>query len=464
MTLEGWKGVVILVMFSMVIRDKAADLVIRVPETSTQQKEGYYRLDYSPPVGSPAANSTFNPLDLGDAINFSEGIPGSKYDFYLYYSNSTITNWLTWTASIVTSPDPPTKLTVDVQSGTQARLEWRPPSLGKYSEFKLKLVPFSERSISVKKKTFTLRDLTPGATYEIQVYSVLEEKTSHSYLSTTFTTKPNTPSSVIMWFRNETTLSVLWQPPFPTGFYTGYKAFIQPEDAVNSEIYVPKKGDPPAPAQTAFDGLFPGRAYSISVSTVSQGQISDPSTVQYRTVPLRPRNVTIDPLSVGPDSFTVRWSAPDGPSEFDRYQLAIGIQGKTPQIVDRGKELVASFTENLRPGRTYQVVVKTVSGSVAGRGLASWPASGNVTTRPRPVRELRQEVDSKTLETKLIWEPNPESQQDSFEVSKSRSSIFYIIDSEGCTANVANFSSRWNTSHWTMERAPQQGLRSHNSQ
>ena len=36
-------------------------------------------------------------------------------------------------------------------------------------------------------------------------------------------------------------------------------------------------------------------------------------------------------------------------------QVAIGIRRKTPQIIERGQPLVASFTENLRPGRTYQV-------------------------------------------------------------------------------------------------------------
>ena len=75
--------------------------------------------------------------------------------------------------------------------------------------------------------------------------------------------------------------------------------------------------------------------------------------------------------------------------------------------------MVASFTENLRPGRTYQVVVKTVSGSVA-----SWPATGNVTTRPLPVRELRQEVEEESGDIRLIWDTNPDSQQDSFKVRR----------------------------------------------
>lgn len=34
---------------------------------------------------------------------------------------------------------------------------------------------------------------------------------------------PNTPGKFIVWFRNETTLLVLWQPPYPAGVYTHYK-------------------------------------------------------------------------------------------------------------------------------------------------------------------------------------------------------------------------------------------------
>jgi len=394
---------------------EGADLVIRVPGALSQQ-DGYYRLDYRPPAGSPAANTTFKPTDISETIDFSKGLPGTKYDFYLYYSNSSISDWLTWTASITTAPDPPTSLTIDVKSGTQALVSWRPPGLGRHSGFKLKIIPLSEpdksvTNLVVRETNSTLKDLSPGATYEIQMYSMFENKESQAYISTNFTSKPNTPGRFIVWFRNETTLLVLWQPPYPAGFYTDYKVSIKPEDALVSETYVPKEGEPPGPAQAAFNGLVPGRAYNISVETVSEGQISDPTTAQYRTVPLRPHNVTFDPLSVGPGSFTVRWSGPDGISEFEKYQVAIGIRRKTPQLVERGQELVASFTENLRPGRTYQVVVKTVSGSVA-----SWPATGNVTTRPLPVKELRQEVEEETGDIKLIWDPNPESQQDSFKV------------------------------------------------
>ena len=323
---------------------------------------------------------------------------------------------MSWTASIITAPDPPLSLNIDVKSSKNAVVSWQPPRLGQHSAFKLKVIPLTERNIAIRNFEIqgtrsSIKDLTAGATYEIQLFTVYQNRESQAYISTNITTKPNTPGRFIVWFRNETTLLVLWQPPYPAGYYTDYKVSINPEDASLSETFVPKEGEPPGPAQAAFNDLVPGRAYNISVETVSEGQISEPTTAQYRTVPLRPHNVTFNTNTIGTDSFSVRWSGPQGISEFDRYQVAIGIRRKTPQIIERGQTLVARFRENLQPGRTYQVVVKTVSGSVA-----SWPATGNVTTRPLPVKNLREIQDVKSKQFRLVWQPNTESTQDSFKV------------------------------------------------
>ena len=71
--------------------------------------------------------------------------------------------------------------------------------------------------------------------------------------------EPNIPGKFIVWFRNETTLLVLWQPPYPAGIYTHYKISIDPSDAIESVLYVEKEGEPPGPAQAAFKGLVPGQ-------------------------------------------------------------------------------------------------------------------------------------------------------------------------------------------------------------
>merc|ERR1719481_510771 len=117
-------------------------------------------------MGSPAANTTFKPKDISENIGFSGGLPGTKYDFLLYYSNSTIEDWLTWKASITTAPDPPSNLTIDVQSGKVANVRWEPPTVGSHNGFKLKVIPLSEpdktiRNIVIRESKSTLRDLTP---------------------------------------------------------------------------------------------------------------------------------------------------------------------------------------------------------------------------------------------------------------------------------------------------------------
>ena len=66
------------------------------------------------------------------------------------------------------------------------------------------------------------------------------------------------------------------------------------------------------------NGLIPGRAYNISVQTINERVLSDPTTAQDQTVPWRPNNVYFDPDSIGPDSFEVIWS---GPREFTELHI-----------------------------------------------------------------------------------------------------------------------------------------------
>lgn len=215
-----------------------------------------------------------------------------------------------------------------------------------------------------------------------------------------------------MWFRNETTLLVLWQPPYPAGIYTHYKVSIEPPDALESVLYVEKEGEPPGPAQAAFKGLVPGRAYNISVQTMSEDEISYPTTAQYRTVPLKPTNVTFDPDSISTNGFKVIWEAPKGISEFDKYQVSLSTS-RRQQTVPRGTENTVGleFKENLEPGKTYQVIVKTVSGKVT-----SWPATGDVILKPLPVLNLRAFTNNNNAVT-LQWDPDPSSTQEEYKIS-----------------------------------------------
>lgn len=246
--------------------------------------------------------------------------------------------------------------------------------------------------------------------------------------------EPNTPGKFIVWFRNETTLLVLWQPPYPAGIYTHYKVSIEPADAMESVLYVEKEGEPPGPAQAAFKGLVPGRAYNISVQTMSEDEISLPTTAQYRTVPLKPLNVSFDKDSITSNSFRVIWEAPKGMSEFDKYQVSISTS-RRQQNVPRTGDAVSwlEFKENLEPGRTYQVTVKTVSGKVT-----SWPATGDVTLKPLPILNLKSETNIKTGLVTISWQPDELSFQEEYKISYHEVETFNG-DSSTMNTNVTEY-------------------------
>ncbi|XP_052855612.1 tyrosine-protein phosphatase 10D isoform X1 [Drosophila gunungcola] len=415
---------------------RCADLAISIPNNPGLDDGASYRLDYSPPFGYPEPNTTIASREIGDEIQFSRALPGTKYNFWLYYTNFTHHDWLTWTVTITTAPDPPSNLSVQVRSGKNAIILWSPPTQGSYTAFKIKVLGLSEasssynRTFQVNDNTFqhSVKELTPGATYQVQAYTIYDGKESVAYTSRNFTTsrrtrhkelldikilrEPNTPGKFIVWFRNETTLLVLWQPPYPAGIYTHYKVSIEPPDAIDSVLYVEKEGEPPGPAQAAFKGLVPGRAYNISVQTMSEDEISLPTTAQYRTVPLRPLNVTFDRDFITSNSFRVLWEAPKGVSEFDKYQVSVATT-RRQSTVPRSNEPVAfyDFRDIVEPGETFNVIVKTVSGKVT-----SWPASGDVTLRPLPVRNLRSINDDKTNTMVITWEADPASTQDEYRI------------------------------------------------
>ncbi|XP_046489703.1 tyrosine-protein phosphatase 10D isoform X2 [Neodiprion pinetum] len=408
-----WSGIFLVLLAEVTY---STDLAIEIPG-NLSQGDSWYRLDYSPAIGYPPPNTRISSDEIGDEIKFTNVLPGTKYEFWLYYSNSTLNDWLTWTASITTAPDPPSNLTVTVRNGKSATVSWAPPAQGNYSGFRLRVQSFSDTSspktslVPADMATYTFQDLIPGATYSLQLFTVLDANESVAYTSRNFTTKPNTPGKFIVWFRNETTLLVLWQPPYPAGIYTHYKVSIDPPDAIESVLYVEKEGEPPGPAQAAFKGLVPGRAYNISVQTVSEDETSAPTTAQYRTVPLRPLNVTFDRRYLTPTSFRVLWDSQNGTSEFDKYQVSLATRRQTPVTRSRDDERWLDF-KDLEPGKTYQVIVKTVSGKVT-----SWPATGDITLEPLPVRDLRAVTDEQTGMVEVSWTPNNASTQDSYKLS-----------------------------------------------
>lgn len=92
------------------------------------------------------------------------------------------------------APDPPSNLTVSVRNGKTAIVYWAPPAQGNYSGFRLRVQSFSDTGnpktsvIPADAVPYVLRDLIPGATYSLQLFTVLDTKESVAYTSRNFTT------------------------------------------------------------------------------------------------------------------------------------------------------------------------------------------------------------------------------------------------------------------------------------
>lgn len=103
------------------------------------------------------------------------------------------------------APDPPSNLSAIARGGKSALILWSPPLQGHYSSYKLKVVSLSERNVNPQTITiddgssnFTIKDLKPGATYQVQAYSVFDSKESVAYTSRNFTTSKNSLKMFIL--------------------------------------------------------------------------------------------------------------------------------------------------------------------------------------------------------------------------------------------------------------------------
>jgi receptor-type tyrosine-protein phosphatase beta len=89
-------------------------------------------------------------------------------------------------------PDPPANLSINVRQKSHVQFTWDPPVVGGFTKFKLRLIPLSDggqpRNFIENKAPVTLRDLVAGASYEIQLYTLFENKESTVYISGNFTT------------------------------------------------------------------------------------------------------------------------------------------------------------------------------------------------------------------------------------------------------------------------------------
>lgn len=86
---------------------------------------------------------------------------------------------------------------MQVRSGKSAIISWDAPSQGSFTSFKLKIQPLvhitdpKQQTITIDNidsTSYALKELVPGATYQVQAFTVFENRESVAYTSRNFTT------------------------------------------------------------------------------------------------------------------------------------------------------------------------------------------------------------------------------------------------------------------------------------
>ncbi|XP_063111208.1 receptor-type tyrosine-protein phosphatase beta isoform X3 [Cavia porcellus] len=159
-----------------------------------------------------------------------------------------------------------------------------------------------------------------------------------------------------------------------------------------------------------FHGLVPGRKYTLCVVTHS-GDLSNRITGEGRTAPSPPSLLSF--ADVANTSLAITWKGPPDWTDYNDFEVQwLPRDALTIFNPYSNKKSEGRIVYGLRPGRSYQFSVKTVSGD-------SWktyskPVSGSVRTKPDKIQNLHCRPQNSTA-IACSWIP-PDSDFDGYSI------------------------------------------------
>ncbi|XP_077999957.1 uncharacterized protein LOC144452687 [Glandiceps talaboti] len=203
----------------------------------------------------------------------------------------------------------------------------------------------------------SISSLTPDTEYEITVYT--KSGTLKSEVATvTQLTKANAPApgqlTVTAYTSDQVTVS--WVAPTSDDLFDAYELVYSPADGTQDETLTIANT---VTSQT-YTELQPGVLYTFSVYTTVEGLRSNPSSVQQRTAPELPGEITVD--TVGTIAMELSWGHATG--TFNNYEIIYTPAGGVPSAPVLVSSSASSYTLlGLTPGTVYSIDIRTVSGN-----------------------------------------------------------------------------------------------------
>lgn len=305
-----------------------------------------------------------------------------------------------------TVPDRVSFLSMSIDS-SKLQLSWSPPR-GDWENYSVLLkdgpTVLLNRSVSKQSRQLLVSvqslGLVPGRLYsaELTVNSAGLSNTAHcsSRLA------PRPVEQLVLRHVDETSLSVKWRQP--VGRWDSFMVLLTDEDPATPDTQRILSG---GSRECTFNGLIPGRRYTVIVTT-SSGNLSSSDSRTAWTIPAPVSRLQVFNLN-STDSLEAQWEL--APGDQDLYQVLLVRDSS----IIKNKSVAANISsitfQNLRPGAQYKVVVTTVRA-----GLTSRQAVAEGRTVPAAVTDVRVSNNGRTDFLTVSWN-QAEGEVDSYLVT-----------------------------------------------
>lgn len=251
-------------------------------------------------------------------------------------------------------------------------------------------------------QSFSFQNLLQGRMYKMVIVTHSGELSNESFIFGR--TVPAAVNHLKGSNRNMTdSLWFSWSPA--SGDFDFYELILYNPNGTKKENWREKDV-----TEWRFQGLVPGRKYTLYVVTHS-GDLSNKVTGEGRTAPSPPSLLSF--ADVANTSLAITWKGPPDWTDYNDFELQ-WLPGDALTVFNpySSRKSEGRIVNGLRPGRSYQFSVKTVSGD-------SWktyskPISGSVRTKPDKIQNLHCRPQNSTA-IACSWIP-PDSDFDGYSI------------------------------------------------
>ncbi|XP_078500293.1 receptor-type tyrosine-protein phosphatase V-like [Lissotriton helveticus] len=263
-------------------------------------------------------------------------------------------------AAAWTYPFPPSGLSLSSQGSLSSLFAHWNPARGSSYVTRLYSAETNQllhnRCLGREVTNITYSSLTAGTQYLFEISTVAGPHTSAPQYATEWT-HPLAPEQVtLLTEENSSILRASWRVP-PVGASCTHRIGLSETE---SQILVRNTTDNRNTTELRFDGLIPGRQYSLQISTQAGSYNSPTLTASNWTYPSVPCNVTL--ANLGESSILyASWEKPQGDHDGFTIQLYSSEQ-RLARNASIGPSELNMTLDGLQPGSRYTLAVSAVSG------------------------------------------------------------------------------------------------------